>query len=221
MFGRKQFTAAQILGGNECFGCKIGLLTTRSLTHVLSIKKLRVLHTAVSHSNPCVETNIVYVKIESQVYREFSKFEMDGKNNNLPLLPGFLIHVNKSCNKTKDKINNRSRFNCKKYLLICRNPRNTIICPNGVCAWMEVISLARRNVLLMTGLSMMERFLIHTYWIIVPFKPFFNCLFLPWYFCGQILCFTAYFRQHGVASEQIRKVKILYYMEDGTIQVIC
>lgn len=37
----------------------------------------------------------------------------------------------------------------------------------------------------------------------------------------KILCFKAYFRQNLVGSDahQIRKVKILFYMEDGTIQV--
>ncbi|XP_031628487.1 EF-hand domain-containing family member C2 [Contarinia nasturtii] len=42
---------------------------------------------------------------------------------------------------------------------------------------------------------------------------------------GKILCFKAYFRQNlvgssGSAQFQIRKVKILFYMEDGTIQVV-
>lgn len=39
----------------------------------------------------------------------------------------------------------------------------------------------------------------------------------------QILCFKAYFRENlqetHTASYQIRKVKILFYLEDGTIQV--
>lgn len=41
------------------------------------------------------------------------------------------------------------------------------------------------------------------------------------FFLQQILCFNAYFRQNlsvGV-THQIRKVKILYYLEDGTVQV--
>lgn len=37
----------------------------------------------------------------------------------------------------------------------------------------------------------------------------------------QILCFKAYFQQYcaNTGKNQIRQVKILYFMEDGTIQV--
>lgn len=42
-------------------------------------------------------------------------------------------------------------------------------------------------------------------------------------FIFQILCFKAYFREElqetHTATYQIRKVKILFYLEDGTIQV--
>lgn len=48
------------------------------------------------------------------------------------------------------------------------------------------------------------------------FPTFTDCCFV-----FQILCFIAYFREEieAITSYQIRKVKIYYYLEDGTIQV--
>lgn len=143
----------------------------------------------------------------------FKCFGMNGQPK-LPLLPGFVIHVS-----LFRKFNKNQIFKCYWSANILQRPKENYHLPqcwlrlNGTNLLVE--KKHADNNWLINDSKVNHYNFIPNYLLFEFFTAFKSFSF------RQILCFNAFFRQKLAETDkiQIRRVKILFYMEDGTIQV--